>query len=165
MSQSAAVLSAQPGGVDAAVLGAERPGFSGRGVLATVSFRARANGAPAIVVASMDGRDRANHKVYVSGARQPGDLTTAFAPVSPNPFRDAAALVFTLGREGRAVLAIYSVDGRRIRTLSSGSRPAGAYRLAWDGKDDTGRATMPGLYFARLQTQNGRFSRTLVRIR
>ncbi len=66
-----------------------------------------------------------------------------------NPVRGAAALRFGLVRAGRVTLALYDAGGRRVRTLVEGDRPAGTYAATWDGRDDAGGATPPGLYFAR----------------
>jgi hypothetical protein len=41
---------------------------------------------------------------------------------SPNPFRGSSTLNFALAARGRVELAIYSVDGRRVRTLVRGER-------------------------------------------
>ena len=70
-----------------------------------------------------------------------------------------------MARGGRAELAIYSVDGRRVKTLASGERAAGVYQLAWDGTDDGGHTVPAGLFFARLVTTDGRLSRTVIKIR
>lgn len=88
-----------------------------------------------------------------------------FATLTPNPFQRSVTLGFSLAREGRVDMAVYSVEGRRVKTLASGIRPAGQYRLEWDGQDEAGRAVLPGVYFVRLLTPAGRFSHTLVRIR
>jgi hypothetical protein len=61
-------------------------------------------------------------------------------------------------------LAIFGLDGRRVRDLASGPRPAGAYHADWDGRDDAGRGVAAGLYLARLDGPDGRFIRRLVRI-
>ena len=60
---------------------------------------------------------------------------------APNPFRGAIRI---LGRAGTRV-AIFDLSGRRRRVavLDGG----GAF--AWDGRDDSGRAVAPGLYFVR----------------
>ena len=47
-------------------------------------------------------------------------------------------------------LSIYSVDGRRIRTLVSGTLPAGEHDARWDGRDRDGRRVAGGVYFYRL---------------
>jgi hypothetical protein len=165
--QDALVLSAGPGNVDAAVLGSDSPGFVGDGVLATVTFRAKATGTPAIAIAKVDARDRSNHRVSLAGSQKPPfgmPLLTPFAPVSQNPFRRNASLGINLTSAGRADLAIYSADGRRVRTLATGSRAAGQYVITWDGTDDGGRPVRAGLFFARLVTSEGQYTRTLVKL-
>jgi hypothetical protein len=161
VSQDGIVLSARPGNADAALLGAGR-GIQGEGVLATVSFRARASGDPRVTLASVDARDAANRRVPLAGAAPV--VGTALAPAAPNPFARTTTLSFTLGRAGPVELAIYSVDGRRVATLAQGTREAGPYRLDWDGRDGTGRLVRPGLYYARLRTPEGRITRALVRV-
>ena len=162
--QDGVVLRARPGDVGAVLLGAGR-GIAGEGVLATVSFRARASGDPKVTLAAVDARDGANRKVALATGGPAAAETTTLAPARPNPFRQATTLAFTLARAGTVGLAVYGVDGRRVATLLSGARAAGAYRLDWDGRDGDGRPVRPGMYYARLTTPEGRFTRTLVLMR
>jgi len=162
VTQDGVVLSSGPGNVDAAVLGRDRPGWSGDGVLATVRFRARSAGDPRIGIASVDARDRANQKVELSTPAAIVPLVSALAPASPNPFTGSATFHLSLARAGRVELAMFSVDGRRVKTLLAGTHPAGVYHVAWSGTDDQGRDVPPGLYFARLVTVDGRYTRTVV---
>jgi flagellar hook assembly protein FlgD len=48
------------------------------------------------------------------------------------------------------VLELFSVDGRRVRSLESGWLAAGDHNAAWDGRDAAGRDVAAGIYFARL---------------
>jgi hypothetical protein len=41
---------------------------------------------------------------------------------------------------------------------------AGEFPVVWDGRDDNGSLTGAGLYWARLTTRDGHFSRSVVRI-
>jgi len=126
--------------VDAALLGVRERGLSGEGVLATVTFRARAAGDPRIGLAKVEARDPANQPVAL-GARGtvPGPATaTMLMPAVPNPFNRATALSFSLAQAGPVELAVYSVDGRKVKTLVQETREAGAYRLVWDGTDERG---------------------------
>ena len=75
----------------------------------------------------------------------------------PNPFRGTTTLSYALAKGGAVELAVYGVDGRKVATLASGVQEAGSYRLTWDGA-----GARPGLYYARLTTPEGRFTRTLV---
>ena len=159
------VMSSVPGTVDAALLGVREQGLSGDGVLATVTFRALAAGNPGIGLARAEARDAANHAVKL-GQRAVVDVprVTALMAATPNPFRDASVLAFSLARRGPVQLVVYSVDGRKLRTLANDTREAGVYRFAWDGRDDRGNSAKPGVFFARLTTVDGHFSRTVLKI-
>lgn len=76
----------------------------------------------------------------------------SFAPPFPNPAKAALALHFTLPRSMPIRLTVYDVNGRSVRELVSGARPAGDQTIAWDLRDGGGQAVDPGLYFARLDT-------------
>ena len=94
-------------------------------------------------------------------APQAVPTVTQLAPARPNPFRGTATVAFDLAQAGPVGLRIYAVDGRKVRTLVEGVRPAGAYTLAWDGRDDRGRGLAAGVYYLRLVTGQGRFTRAL----
>lgn len=77
-------------------------------------------------------------------------LTTIFFGAVPNPFSPTTSLHFSLPRETDVDLRIYDVAGRLVRTLVSGSRPAGSNEVHWNGKDNAGQDIASGTYFARL---------------
>ena len=155
--QNGVVFSSQAGDVDAALLGANR-GLTGEGVLATVTFRALASGTPNVTLAKVVARDATNQPVALAGV-QPTTVpaTTSFAAPMPNPFQRTTVLSYALAKGGAVELAVYGVDGRKVATLASGVQEAGQYRLSWDGA-----GARPGMYYARLTTPEGRFTRTLV---
>ena len=78
------------------------------------------------------------------------DLAGAIA--SPNPASGPMRIVFGLPREGQVDVAVIDAAGRRVRALASGSFNAGTHELKWDGRDDRGGATAPGIYFLRVQS-------------
>jgi flagellar hook assembly protein FlgD len=49
-----------------------------------------------------------------------------------------------------------------VATLVAERREAGQYQVNWDGRDSGGQAVRAGMYYARLVTPEGRFTRTLV---
>jgi hypothetical protein len=57
------------------------------------------------------------------------------------------------------------IDGRKVATLVNEAREPGQYQVNWDGRDGTGQPVRPGMYYARLVTPEGRFTRTLVLMR
>jgi hypothetical protein len=80
----------------------------------------------------------------------------------PNPFNPRTTISFHLPQEGQAVLAIYGVDGRRLRTLLDASLPAGDHMVLWDGRDDAGHALASGVYFYRLETTDRALSKKML---
>jgi hypothetical protein len=80
------------------------------------------------------------------------ELTRAaiFFGAVPNPFNPMTSLHFSLPRDSHVDLKIYDVVGHLVRTLVSGSRPAGDNKVRWNGTDNSDRAVASGTYFARL---------------
>jgi hypothetical protein len=83
----------------------------------------------------------------------------------PNPARGEATLSFSVPEACRVTLALYSIDGRRVRTLVEGPYGAGAHTAVWNGRDDSGNRVAPGLYFARMSTDRGVLERKLAFVR
>jgi len=93
-------------------------------------------------------------------------LELALERPAPNPFRESTQVAFALPRAGRVSLTVHDVAGRRVATLLAADRlGAGRHRAAWDGRDDRGRAAAPGVYFARLVTDEGTLSRKMAFLR
>jgi hypothetical protein len=166
--QGGAMLSPAPGSVDGALLGPDRRGFLGDGEFATLTFRALKDGAPRLAFAHVDARDGSNSPIRIAATalavpRVP--LATSLSAPAPNPAPGGTTIAFGLSRSGAVDLALYSVDGRRVRTLAHGPHAANTYRIGWDGRDDAGRTVAPGVYFARLATTQGTFVREVVMIR
>ena len=81
---------------------------------------------------------------------------TASAPplqVWPNPFNTTTRLRFHLRRDAFAHVAIYNVQGQRVRTLINAPLHAGVHRTRWDGRDERGHSVATGPYFARLRIE------------
>ncbi|MBI5168794.1 MAG: T9SS type A sorting domain-containing protein [Candidatus Eisenbacteria bacterium] len=160
----AMVLSGTPGVIDVAMMGVSS-GLQGEGTIASATFRRIGPGEPRIELVNADGRDAGNGHVAISvkSAGVPATpLVTSFSRISPNPFRANANMSFALSKGGAVELALYSVDGRLVRRLVQGTREAGQYQVAWDGRDEAGSLVPAGVYYARLVTQQGSFNRSLV---
>lgn len=166
--QNGVLLSARPGTFDAALLGVRASGLAGEGELARVTYRARRTGDPQLRLARVLARDAANRALGESALSFGRDAgiparTLLLAP-SPNPSRGDAGVSFALAHSGDVELAIYSVDGRRVRVLARGVFAAGSYRFTWNGADEQQRPVAPGVYFAQLVAGGKRFSHTVVRL-
>ncbi|MBK9305445.1 MAG: T9SS type A sorting domain-containing protein [bacterium] len=69
--------------------------------------------------------------------------------VRPNPFNPQTSIAFTLPADGPARVAVYDLQGRLVRSLHEGDLAAGPHALAWDGRNDGGRAAASGVYLVR----------------
>jgi len=101
------------------------------------------------------------------GARESGGLPQVYelSPPSPNPSHDEVALRFALPRSASVTLEVFTVTGRRVKTLIQGSHPAGVYRIRWDECDGFGRKVPSGVYFYRLETPGVTRTKRMVVVR
>jgi hypothetical protein len=77
-----------------------------------------------------------------------------FALPAPNPARTGTRFSYAIpkDRDGQTLqLAIFDLNGRRVRTLASGVAKAGRYSVNWDLRSEGGSAVRTGVYFARFQ--------------
>ncbi|UCF78355.1 MAG: hypothetical protein JSW03_09690 [Candidatus Eiseniibacteriota bacterium] len=83
----------------------------------------------------------------------------------PNPFNPLTTIRFSLPEPGRVVLSILDIEGRAIRTLVEGWRKPQRYEVAWDGRDDAGRAVASGVYLYRLEASGHNETKKMVLLR
>ena len=93
----------------------------------------------------------------------------ALGAAEPNPAHRSARIGFTIpasdaGGE-RVTLAVYGLDGRRVRTLLDGAVGAGPQSVSWDATDDQGRGVSAGLYFYRLEWRGRHLERKIALVR
>ena len=83
------------------------------------------------------------------GPTLPEGPVTRLETIAPNPLPGRAQLRYSLAAEGLVNITIHDITGRQVRTLVSGSRPAGNYTAVWPGDDNAGRELAKGIYFCR----------------
>ena len=113
-----------------------------------------------IVIAStdLDSPHSVRARLVIGDVTSVGEMPSpAIARLSnhPNPFNPLTTIRFDLARAGRTELAVYDLQGRRVRVLVSDVLPAGRHEVAWDGLDSQGRTVSSGLYFARALMPGG----------
>jgi hypothetical protein len=69
----------------------------------------------------------------------------------PNPFGNAVELTVEADVPGMQDLQVLDLLGRTIRHLPAGEVQAGARRLMWDGKNDSGGRVPAGIYLVRMR--------------
>ncbi len=88
---------------------------------------------------------------------------TALQGNYPNPFNPKTTIRFSLAERAAVDLSIYSVTGRRVRSLAIGeSMDAGVHEFEWDGLNERGTRAATGVYFARLVAGRETFTRKMV---
>jgi len=119
-----------------------------------------------LIVGWSDRRTDPMGDVYAQRLDANGELPgAAFVPAvqmlaaDPTPtVSGAASLRFVLGRPANVSLRLVDVRGCSVRTLLRGEAfPPGEHAVSWDGKDDDGRTTRPGVYFVDVRA-NGESS-------
>ncbi|NOZ03259.1 MAG: T9SS type A sorting domain-containing protein [FCB group bacterium] len=86
----------------------------------------------------------------------------SLAPNYPNPFNPRTTIEYRLPARESIDLSIYNLRGERVRTLVTGSKPAGTHRVVWDGQNDRGNPVASGIYFYRLITTREILSRQML---
>jgi hypothetical protein len=86
-----------------------------------------------------------------------------YAP-APNPSPGAANITFDLPRVASVGLVLYDVNGRVVRRLTEGSRAAGQYHVAWDGRTESGFAAAPGIYLLDFHANGFHATRRIVHL-
>jgi hypothetical protein len=100
------------------------------------------------------------------GVTPAGGQRFALEFVRPNPFRSGTEVVLSLGRAGPVDVAVFDLLGREVRSLARREwHPPGRVTLRWDGRRGDGSEAGVGVYFVRVRTEGGQWSRPVARIR
>ena len=97
------------------------------------------------------------------GVNPPGSSAGLWlAPARPNPSRADAVIEFALPTAGQATLSVFDLSGRAVRTLVSGTQPAGRQSIRWDRRTVSGSLAPAGVYFYALNAGGTRLTRRAV---
>jgi len=107
--------------------------------------------------------------VVTAASGVPANVAPAVAellPNWPNPFNPRTLIRFSLPEPSTVTLRIHDLRGRQVRLLADGEAvTAGRHGIAWDGRDDTGRASPAGVYLAVLNAGGVRLSRPVALVK
>ncbi len=92
-----------------------------------------------------------------------GPLAFRVEQNSPNPFRSATTLRFSMPVAGGAEVRIYDTAGRLVRQLDRVA-PAGPNVIEWDGRDAAGQSAPSGVLFYEIRAGGMRQSRKAVHL-
>jgi aminopeptidase N len=85
----------------------------------------------------------------------------------PNPFSPSTGMSMALHIPwaGRIELEVFDVSGARIKTIFEGWLTAEPREFLWDGTDDRGSRVSSGVYFIRLLSPQGTFTRKALMVK
>ena len=74
----------------------------------------------------------------------------------PNPFNPDTWIPFQISTGSKVILTIYNLEGKLIRQINLGFKPAGFYvqkdrAIYWDGRSQNGERVASGVYVYQLQ--------------
>ena len=97
-------------------------------------------------------------------------IKTSLLPNYPNPFNPETWIPYLLAEPIAVTLQIYDINGRPVRALRLGQKPAGEYiqkgeAAYWDGKDNTGEPVASGVYFCTLKAGNFAATRKMLLVK
>jgi hypothetical protein len=134
--------------VSVAVMGVNN-GFSGSGDLMVIAANSLIRAEDLTITA----RATDNSEMTVNLDKASDTVTPRVFALNanyPNPFNPMTKISFSLPEAQRVELGVYSLDGRKIATLISGTKSAGLHEVVWMGRDDAGRTVSSGTYFYRI---------------
>ncbi len=83
-------------------------------------------------------------------------------PSYPNPFNRAVTIAYSLPARMTVKLSVYDVSGRLVTTLVNGTEDPGLRSVIWNGRVTDGSNAASGVYFYRLETDQGTLVHKLV---
>jgi hypothetical protein len=80
------------------------------------------------------------------------ETSRASVVVRPSPFVNDTTVEFSVRDASRETkLDVFTVDGRRVRSLVNGPLAVGRHVVSWDGRSAYGVSVAPGVYFLRFE--------------
>lgn len=70
----------------------------------------------------------------------------------PNPFNPQTVILYQIPTEAFIDIAVYNLQGQRVRQLVRMTQPPGHHTILWNGKDDNNYPVRSGLYILRMRS-------------
>ena len=88
---------------------------------------------------------------------------TALSDVYPNPARNRTTIPFSIGKETKVEIAIYTSSGKKLVTLANGKYKPGSYSVEWNiPVNKRSREVASGIYFCKMVAQDKEFVKKLI---
>jgi hypothetical protein len=83
----------------------------------------------------------------------------------PNPFNPVTSIGYSLPTSAAVDLSVYNLLGQRVKTLISGTQPAGDHEVIWDSTDENGLSVASGIYICLMIAGGQRATRKMCLMR
>jgi hypothetical protein len=100
-----------------------------------------------------------------SANREPMPETFQLGTNYPNPFNPETVIPYKTPRAAEIRLAVLDAAGQRVRILVHEKLQAGDHRAVWDGRDESGRLAVSGVYVVLLRSEGFAASRKILMLR
>ncbi|MGH7490984.1 MAG: glycosyl hydrolase 53 family protein [bacterium] len=80
----------------------------------------------------------------------------------PNPFKSQTRINYLINTSSFVRLKVYDVHGRLTAILAQRPQPAGSHSVGWNGQQEDGTPAPSGIYFIRLETNQGMQTRKAI---
>jgi len=80
----------------------------------------------------------------------------------PNPFNPTTTISFSIPLNSKAELAIYNIEGQKVKSLVNTYLYKGEHSFTWNGNDETGKSVGSGMYFYKLKTSESTLTRKML---
>jgi hypothetical protein len=106
----------------------------------------------AVDAASQESAPSETVSIVLEGTGVPEAAGPSLSLVRPNPFALTTTVAYAVPSAGAPVaIRVYDARGRLVTTIAEGWQAGGPHAAAWDGRDSTGGAVSPGVYFFRAE--------------
>lgn len=83
----------------------------------------------------------------------------------PNPIKAGTTIQYQLPKKTKVEMAIYNLLGQKVKTLINEIKYAGEFSIDWDGRNEYNQLISSGIYFCRVKTNEGSFTRKMAVVR
>jgi flagellar hook assembly protein FlgD len=127
--------------------------FQPEDVIATLVVEAADNGDVTFSNVTVGDNEQKVRKFNVFGAVTGTAATVNLSQNAPNPFSPnvGTTIGYSVPADGKAVIRLFDLLGREVKTLVDADLKAGSYQAQWDGRDAAGNVVESGMYYYRIE--------------